>query len=177
MYSTPAGRELGYRIVGPRGDEVAKSMLTLSAFGGGWGSLELSPTMALGEYRVEFTADSRQVGAAMLFRLEEYRLPEFRVSVATPEDENGAPRIFRPGDAIVADQDGAICVPAAAAQTVYDIAHGREQVEEIIKAELIANPGPPGRYYPFKPPIKPESPLGKLLKSKGVPITVADHKV
>ena len=85
--------------------------------------------------------------------------------------------VVRPGDAIVADQDGAICVPAAAAQTVYDIAHGREQVEEIIKAELIANPGPPGRYYPFKPPIKPESPLGKLLKSKGVPITVADHKV
>ena len=35
------------------------------------------------------------------------------------------------------------------------------------QAELIANPGPPGKYYPFKPPIKPESPLGKLLDSKG----------
>lgn len=31
-----------------------------------------------------------------------------------------------------------------------------------------SDPGPPGRYYPFKPPIKPESPLGKLLTSKGV---------
>ena len=31
-----------------------------------------------------------------------------------------------------------------------------------------ADPGPPGRYYPFKPPIKPESPLGKLLTSKGI---------
>lgn len=31
-----------------------------------------------------------------------------------------------------------------------------------------ADPGPPGKYYPFKPPIKPESPLGKLLTSKGV---------
>ena len=59
-------------------------------------------------------------------------------------------------------------VPAAAAEKVYEIAHGREVVEEIIKAELIANPGPPGKYYPFKPPIKPESPLGKLLTSKGV---------
>lgn len=27
---------------------------------------------------------------------------------------------------------------------------------------------PPSRYYPFKPPIKPESPLGKLLDAKGV---------
>ena len=32
----------------------------------------------------------------------------------------------------------------------------------------LADPGPPGKYYPFKPPIKPESPLGKLLTSKGV---------
>ena len=31
-----------------------------------------------------------------------------------------------------------------------------------------ADPGPPGKYYPFKPPIKPESPLGKLLTEKGI---------
>jgi len=76
--------------------------------------------------------------------------------------------VVRPGDAIIGDQDGVVVVPAAAAEKVYEIAHGREVVEEIIKAELIANPGPPGKYYPFKPPIKPESPLGKLLTSKGV---------
>jgi len=76
--------------------------------------------------------------------------------------------LVRPGDAIIGDQDGVVVVPAAAAEKVYEIAHGREVVEEIIKAELIANPGPPGKYYPFKPPIKPESPLGKLLTSKGV---------
>ena len=61
-----------------------------------------------------------------------------------------------------------MCVPASHAQQVYDIAHGREEIEVIIKDELVKNPGPPGRYYPFKPPIKPESPLGKLLTSKGV---------
>merc|ERR1719217_675736 len=76
--------------------------------------------------------------------------------------------VVRPGDAIVADQDGAVCVPASHAQQVYDIAHGREVIEEVIKTELIKNPGPPGRYYPFKPPIKPESPLGKLLTEKGI---------
>lgn len=115
--------------------------------------------------------------------------------------------VVRPGDAIIGDQDGVVVVPAAAAEKVYEIAHGREEIENIIKDELIANPGPPGarrrlapcralacarapaprltarlsrhraaaravrragRYYPFKPPIKPESPLGKLLTQKGV---------
>jgi len=76
--------------------------------------------------------------------------------------------VVRPGDAIIGDQDGVVCVPASHAQQVYDIAHGREIVEVIIKDELVKNPGPPGKYYPFKPPIKPESPLGKLLTSKGV---------
>ena len=76
--------------------------------------------------------------------------------------------VVRPGDAVVGDQDGVVVVPAAVAQQVYDIAHSREQIEEVIKAGLIANPGRPGRYYPFKPPIDPESALGQLLSSKGV---------
>merc|ERR1719313_3013243 len=75
--------------------------------------------------------------------------------------------VVRPGDAIVADQDGSVVVPASHAEEVYKIAHGREEIEEIILEELRTNPGPPGKYYPFKPPIKPESPLGKLLTSKG----------
>ena len=76
--------------------------------------------------------------------------------------------VVRPGDAIVGDQDGVVCVPASHAQQVYDNAHGREEIEVIIKEELVKNPGPPGKYYPFKPPIKPESPLGKLLTEKGI---------
>jgi len=76
--------------------------------------------------------------------------------------------VVRPGDAIIGDQDGVVCVPASHAQQVYDIAHGREGIEVVIKEELMKNPGPPGKYYPFKPPIKPDSPLGKLLTSKGI---------
>jgi regulator of RNase E activity RraA len=45
--------------------------------------------------------------------------------------------VVRPGDAIVGDQDGAVVVPAAVAATVYSIAHGREEIEEIIKEELV----------------------------------------
>ena len=79
------------------------------------------------------------------------------------------PVVVRPGDAIVGDQDGVVVVPAAVAQQVYDIAHSRETVEEIVKEELSKNPGPPGRYYPFVTgKIKKGSPLDELLASKGL---------
>lgn len=75
----------------------------------------------------------------------------------------------RPGDAIIGDQDGAVVIPAAVAQEVYDIAHSREIIEDVVKTELEQNPGPPGRYYPFHSKmIKEDSPLGKLLTSKGI---------
>jgi len=75
----------------------------------------------------------------------------------------------RPGDAIVGDQDGVVVVPAKVAEKVYDIAHGREVIEEIVKEELTKNPGPPGKYYPFMSgKIKVDSPLGKLLATKGI---------
>mmetsp|Transcript_20982 Transcript_20982/g.64558 ORF Transcript_20982/g.64558 Transcript_20982/m.64558 type:complete len:280 (+) Transcript_20982:83-922(+) len=75
----------------------------------------------------------------------------------------------RPGDAVVGDQDGVVVVPAAAADMVYSIAHGREVIEEIVKEELTKNPGPPGKFYPFMSgKIKVESPLGQLLATKGI---------
>jgi len=75
----------------------------------------------------------------------------------------------RPGDAIIGDDDGVVVVPAKVADKVYSIAHGREVIEEIIKEELINNPGPPGRFYPFMSgKIKVDSPLGQLLATKGI---------
>jgi regulator of RNase E activity RraA len=75
----------------------------------------------------------------------------------------------RPGDVIVGDQDGVVVVPAAAAEQVYSIAHGREVIEGIIKEELKKNPGPPGKFYPFMSgKIKVDSPLGQLLATKGI---------
>ena len=76
--------------------------------------------------------------------------------------------VVRPGDAVVGDDDGCVVIPAAVAQEVYDIAHSREIVEDIVKEELTKNPGPPGKYYPFMSgKIKPDSPLWKLIESKG----------
>lgn len=77
--------------------------------------------------------------------------------------------VVRPGDAIIGDQDGVVVVPAKVAEKVYSIAHGREVIEVIVKEELTKNPGPPGKFYPFMSgKIKPESPLGKLLATKGI---------
>jgi regulator of RNase E activity RraA len=75
----------------------------------------------------------------------------------------------RPGDAIVGDRDGVVVVPAKVAEMVYSIAHGREEIEGIVKEELTKNPGPPGKFYPFMSgKIKVDSPLGQLLATKGI---------
>ena len=55
---------------------------------------------------------------------------------------------MRPGDAVVGDDDGAVVVPAAAADKVIQIAHQREEVGAVIKAQLEIEQRSPGRYYP-----------------------------
>ena len=57
--------------------------------------------------------------------------------------------LVRPGDAIVGDDDGAVVVPHAAVDQVIAIAHEREEVEEVIKAQLEVERCSPGKYYPF----------------------------
>ena len=90
VYSTPADQTVEFEITDPRGAKVKADKATLNAFGSAWGSLELTEQMPLGEYRVQFWDEGRKhaIGNATLFRLEEYKLPEFKVSVQTPE-ENG----------------------------------------------------------------------------------------
>ena len=57
--------------------------------------------------------------------------------------------LVRPGDAIVGDDDGAVVVPQSVVDEVIDIAHQREEVEEVIKAQLEIERCSPGKYYPF----------------------------
>ncbi len=101
VYSTPAGRKLVYHIMDPRGAKVSEGDLTLSDFGSGWASLDLTEAMPLGAYTVHFKSDDKKQhrGQAQLFRLEEYKLPEFRVSIRTPE-EDGKRRIYRLGERV-----------------------------------------------------------------------------
>ena len=57
--------------------------------------------------------------------------------------------LVRPGDAIVGDDDGVVVVPRNAVDEVIQIAHEREEVEEVIKAQLEIEKCSPGKYYPF----------------------------
>lgn len=103
IYSTPAQRTVEYEINDPRGAKVKEGKIKLNEFGSGWGSLDLTEQMPLGEYGVQFWDEGRHnsIGGATLFRLEEYKLPEFKVSVQTPE-ENGRKKTFRLGDTVEA---------------------------------------------------------------------------
>ncbi|HEY2976085.1 MAG TPA: MG2 domain-containing protein, partial [Pyrinomonadaceae bacterium] len=101
VYSTPANQLVEYEINDPRGTKVTEGKATLNEFGSAWGSLELSEQLPLGEYNIQFWDQGRQhgIGNAKLFRLEEYKLPEFKVAVKTPE-ENRKKKSFRLGEKV-----------------------------------------------------------------------------
>jgi uncharacterized protein YfaS (alpha-2-macroglobulin family) len=101
VYSTPANQTVEFEIYDPRGAKVKEGKAELNAFGSAWGSLELTESMPLGEYRINFWDAGRHnhIGQVTLLRLEEYKLPEFQVSVQTPE-ENGRKKAFRLGDRV-----------------------------------------------------------------------------
>ena len=101
VYSTPANQTVEFEIYDPRGAKVKEGKAELNAFGSAWGSLELTESMPLGEYRINFWDAGRRnhIGQATLFRMEEYKLPEFQVSVQTPE-ESGRKKAFRLGDRV-----------------------------------------------------------------------------
>ncbi len=100
-YSTPANQIVEYQITDPRGTKVTEAKVTLNAFGSAWGSLDLGEQLPLGEYNIQFWDDGRHnsIGSARLFRLEEYKLPEFKVAVKTPEAD-GKKKSFRLGEKV-----------------------------------------------------------------------------
>ncbi|HEY1174209.1 MAG TPA: alpha-2-macroglobulin family protein [Verrucomicrobiae bacterium] len=103
VYSTPANETIWYRIAGPDNALLKEGEIKLNEFGSYSGSLELTESLRLGEYRVTFLEKNKNnyIGEAALFRLEEYKLPEFKVAVQTPE-ENGQRKIFRVGEQVEA---------------------------------------------------------------------------
>ncbi|PYS71740.1 MAG: hypothetical protein DMF69_09420 [Acidobacteria bacterium] len=99
VYSTPSNQVVEYQINDPRGTKLTEGKATLNAFGSSWGSLELGEQLPLGEYNIQFWDSGRlhNIGSAQLFRLEEYKLPEFKVEVKTPE-QDGKKKAFRLGE-------------------------------------------------------------------------------
>ncbi|HEY6226491.1 MAG TPA: MG2 domain-containing protein, partial [Verrucomicrobiae bacterium] len=99
LYTTPAGVKLQYVIQDQRAQKVKEGEITLNSFGSGWGELKLTSEMTLGQYQIIFSEGQRSYLGTGAFRLEEYKLPEFKVTVQTPE-ENGRPKIFRLGERV-----------------------------------------------------------------------------
>jgi alpha-2-macroglobulin len=98
---TPANQKIEFEITDPRGTKVKDGKAELNAFGSAFGSVDLTETLPLGQYQVHFWDAGRRnpIGSAVLFRLEEYKLPEFKVSVTTP-DEDGKKTAFRLGEKV-----------------------------------------------------------------------------
>ena len=102
-YSTPANQVINYEINDPRGTKISEGKVTLNAFGSAWGSLELGEQLPLGQYQITFKNQAQSyLGNAALFRLEEYKLPEFKVAVKTPE-QDGKKKAFRVGESVEVD--------------------------------------------------------------------------
>ncbi len=100
-YSTPANQTIEYEITDPKGTKVKAGKAELNAFGSAWGTLEIAENQPLGQYSIQFYDAGRQngIGSAQLFRIEEYKLPEFKVAVSTPE-ENGQKKAFKLGEKV-----------------------------------------------------------------------------
>jgi len=104
VYTTPANQVVEYQITDPRGAKVSEGKATLNEFGSAWGSVDLTEQWPLGEYNIHFWDSGRSngIGNAKLFRLEEYKLPEFKVAVKTPE-QDGKKKAFRLGEQVEVD--------------------------------------------------------------------------
>ncbi len=100
-YSIPSGETIEFKITDPRGAKLKEGTLKLNEFGSAWGSFDLTESNPLGAYQVTFKDKDKKktIGHATLFRLEEYKLPEFKVSIKTPS-ENGKQKTFRLGDEV-----------------------------------------------------------------------------
>ena len=131
---TPAG-SVEYEITGPRGEKVASGIAKLNAFGSFWSELAVTPAMALGEYTISFKTGNQQMGSARLFRLEEYKLPEFAVTITTPPD-----RQYRLGDTIEA---------AIEASYYFGGPVANAEVEAVVYRQPLYRHWYPWRKYPW----------------------------
>lgn len=98
-FKLPGESEVQYQIQSSRGTKIDEGVLKLNAFGSGSSSFDIPMDANLGEYYLELKAkgDKSWNSRSMLFRLEEYKLPDFFVNVKIPEVD-GKAVIVKPGE-------------------------------------------------------------------------------
>jgi alpha-2-macroglobulin len=91
-YTTPASKWVQVEVQDQGGKSVFKKEIQIDEFGSVQGDFTLDEKALLGMYQIQFfewdpsTKNTlNHWGSAQLFRLEEYKLPEFKVQVSTAE--------------------------------------------------------------------------------------------
>jgi uncharacterized protein YfaS (alpha-2-macroglobulin family) len=82
--SSFAGRRFSVRIHNPKNEQIYSQTLTADAYGGIEGEFKLVADAALGVYRISHGGGS--VYGGQTFRVEEYKKPEFEVTVEAPAE-------------------------------------------------------------------------------------------
>lgn len=80
-----AHQSFNVQINNPKGEQVYKQTLTTDAFGGLEGEYTLPHDATLGQYGI-FIVDNQQVHGGGNFRVEEYKKPEFEVTLDAPKE-------------------------------------------------------------------------------------------
>ena len=80
------GVKISLRIIDPMWDELSEKNFTLDKFGGLAGEFKIPDDAKLGEYAMSTYEEGRYDAIRSTFRVEEYRKPEFEVSVDTPKN-------------------------------------------------------------------------------------------
>ncbi|MEQ1895456.1 MAG: MG2 domain-containing protein, partial [Planctomycetota bacterium] len=153
-YATPANETVTWVLSDPQGSVVQEGTSTLNAFGAAWGSFATTSAMTLGEYQLAFFRDAAKnehIGQTTLFRLEEYKLPEFEVAVKTPRDEQGRPKLFRMGDRVEVELEAAYLYGApVAGATVEVFVHQKPRYRPLGKRRefpWLYDDSQPGRWW------------------------------
>ncbi|WP_269543096.1 MG2 domain-containing protein [Cerasicoccus fimbriatus] len=99
----PTGQALQYKVTGPQGETVAEGTMNPNDYGSIWGEFTAQADWKLGMYHVVFSLPDEEngyIGGDAFFRLEEYKLPEFKVSVSTASEDGQANTAYRLGDEV-----------------------------------------------------------------------------
>lgn len=121
VYTTPAGIKVRAVIRDPRGNNVLDKEFTLNEYGSFSGSLVLDEKAPLGAYALDvYSSNGGGLDGTTLFRLEEYKLPEFTVSIKPAPREDGTAG-YRLGDKVDIEIEAAYYFggPVAGAQVEY----------------------------------------------------------
>lgn len=116
-FNTPSQKPVQARIFDARGTKVFEKDYVLNDFGSFADELSLDEKATLGQYRVELYSDNwgTHLGSSPLFRLEEYKLPEFIVNVK-PKPNSDGQTIYQLGDEVQVELDASYYFGGAVAE-------------------------------------------------------------